>query len=172
MQVRGFSLKTLWIMPLCLCLCLFFCIHGTMHSRSVAATACFLAVIVRQFSCWKCMVFRVMFSKPQKALPGNRWKQDTTKINQAQCEKVEDKNKKHALLQHTCSPRQNFLRHFHGLGALLHFPEVEELRHMAKHQGTAGYFFGVMPPFQTDMDPISKMIFWKCTCLGFPRFMV
>jgi hypothetical protein len=101
-----------------------------------------------------------------------RWGYDTTKINQAQCEKVEDKNKKHALLQHTCSPRQNFLRHFHGLGALLHFPEVEELRHMAKHQGTAGYFFGVMPPFQTDMDPISKMIFWKCTCLGFPRFMV
>ena len=82
LQVRGFSLKTLWIMPLCLCLCIFFCIHGTMHSRSVAATACFLAVIVRQFSCWKCMVFRVMFSKPQKALPGNRWKQDTTKINQ------------------------------------------------------------------------------------------
>ena len=27
--------------------------------------------------------------------------------------------------------RQNFLRHFHGLGALLHFSEVEELRVVA-----------------------------------------
>lgn len=29
-----------------------------------------------------------------------RWGYDTTKINQAQCDKVEDRNKKYALLQH------------------------------------------------------------------------
>lgn len=31
-------------------------------------------------------------------------------------------------------PRQGFLKHFHGLGMLLHFPEVEELRGLVKSQ--------------------------------------
>ena len=41
--------------------------------------------------------------------------------------------------------RQNFLRHFHGLGALLHFPEVEELRHLTVgFRGWGGWALGVL----------------------------